>query len=265
MNVHEEIINLVAQASKTTGVEVMLVGAYARDYWREHFQAPGRLRTTHDVDFACQVMSWGDFAVLVECLKSTYGLAADRGSKHTLWLRDEMSIDLVPYGDIADQNGEVAWPPDFETTLCVLGYAAAKKDAATIHIGCSSIKIIRPHWLALLKLLAYTENSTRTKDLIDLYYLVDNYFDFIDEDSRLYSVGASDADLLEEDDFDSRVAGARMIVRDCVRTSLDDTRRIMAKIAVFNHHDRLALEFARVNGLGADIASRVISGLQADG
>lgn len=264
MKIQEEIITLVALAAKTTGVDVMLVGAYARDYWREHFQVPGRLRATCDVDFACQVMSWGDFFALLECLKSKYGLSADRGLKHRLWLRDEISLDLLPYGDITDQDDEVAWPPDFETTLCVLGYAAAKKDGAIVHVGGCSIKVIRPHWLALLKLLAYTENTTRTKDLIDVYYLVDNYFDFIDEDLRLYSVAASDADLLEEDDFDSRVAGTRMIVRDCAGTSSDDTRRILAKIAKFNQHDRLTLEFARINGLETDIAHRIISGLQAE-
>ena len=55
-----------------------------------------------------------------------------------------------------------------------------------------------------------------------------------------------------------------MIVRDCTRTSSDDTGRILAKIVGFNQHDRLTLEFARINGLETDIAHRIISGLQAE-
>ena len=112
MNIQQELIEIVASAAERLGIDIMLIGAFARDYWSGKFDLQGNTRTTYDVDFSCQVVAWDEFEKLFELLKSGYGLQPDAKKNHSLWLRDEISLDLVPCGGIADSSGMISWPPD---------------------------------------------------------------------------------------------------------------------------------------------------------
>ena len=129
----------------------------------------------------------------------------------------------------------ISWPPDYETSLCVRGYDVAKQDAAIVVFGKHPVKIIKPHWLALLKLQSFVENpDERDRDLQDLYFLVRNYFDCIDQESRLYASDGIDHDLLEADNFDFELAGVTLICRDCRRFDSETTDKIIAFIRAFD-------------------------------
>ena len=77
MNIQQELIEIVAAAAERLGIDIMLIGAFARDYWSRKFNLQGNTRTTFDVDFACQVVAWDEFEELFELLKSEYGLLPD--------------------------------------------------------------------------------------------------------------------------------------------------------------------------------------------
>ena len=94
MNIQQELIEIVASAAKQLGIDIMLIGAFARDYWSGKFSLQGNTRTTYDVDFSCQVVAWDEFEKLFDLLKSEYGLLPDAKKNHSLWLRDEISLDL---------------------------------------------------------------------------------------------------------------------------------------------------------------------------
>ena len=51
MNVQQELIEIVASAAKQLGIDIMLIGAFARDYWSGKFSLKGNTRTTYDVEF----------------------------------------------------------------------------------------------------------------------------------------------------------------------------------------------------------------------
>ena len=82
MNVQQELIEIVASAAKQLGIDIMLIGAFARDYWSGKFSLQGNTRTTYDVDFSCQVVAWDEFEKLFELLKSEYGLLPDAKKNH---------------------------------------------------------------------------------------------------------------------------------------------------------------------------------------
>ena len=68
MNVQDELISSVVRAANELGIDTMLIGAWARDYWAEHFEMQGNIRTTSDIDFACQIAVWDDFDKLLRHL-----------------------------------------------------------------------------------------------------------------------------------------------------------------------------------------------------
>jgi predicted nucleotidyltransferase len=245
----EEILAIVANAVQSLHGRLMLVGAYSRDYWMQALKVHGAARMTLDVDLACRVSTWTEFQRIMDSLKTEQKLRQDARLKHRLWLRDEIYVDLIPFGGIEDANGEYAWPPDFDVKLNVQGYQLAYEDAVEVNIGGSVLKVIRPCWLAMLKLKSYIDNPSRTKDLIDVFFIIDHYLDFIDEEKRLYGQNATDADVFSIEPFDVRIAGAVLIVRDCYIYGGDTLRSIQADIRKFNVNDRLSLVFSRVNSL----------------
>ena len=259
MNNAEEMLRIIHDAAASLNIDIMLIGAYSRDYWRDHFKIKAPVRTTEDVDFACQVVAWKEYQQLLDVLVEQYGFTRDNKKRHTLWLREELAVDLIPIGGIVDFNGNILWPPEFETSLCVLGYEAAKDDSEKVMLGSRELKVIKPYWLALLKLQAYIGDTSRQKDLIDFHFLVDHYFDFINEDERLYGNNAIDADVLKADNFDTRIAAAILIARDCLRSSQDVTTIIMRKLGVFNQaHTLTAVLVAAIPNLPENIAEQIL-------
>lgn len=147
MNAAEEILAIIADTVNKLDGQLMLVGAYARDYWIKERGVVGNARMTMDVDLACRVFSWEEYNRIVDGLKREGGLRQDASIRHRLWLRDEIYADFVPFGGIEDGNGDFAWPPDFDVSLNVLGYRLAYEDAATMTIGAAGLKVISPCWL----------------------------------------------------------------------------------------------------------------------
>lgn len=261
MDISHELITIIIDATAALNIDIMLIGAFSRDYWRERFQITSPVRTTEDIDFACQVMAWNEYQRLFDNLKNQFNLREDKNKHHTLWLRDEIAVDLLPFGGIADENGDISWPPEFLTTLSVLGYDAAKNDAEIIHIEGKPLKVIKPYWLAILKLQAYAGDTSRDKDLIDFYFLIDHYLECIDESFRLYDTDASDADILDMDDFDTRVAAAILIKRDCLHSNADIATKIMNNLIEFNSKEELTIALSVAVKIPADLAQRILSNM----
>lgn len=258
MNAAEEILAIITDTVNKLDGQLMLVGAYARDYWIKERRVIGNARVTMDVDLACRVFSWEEYNRIVDGLKREGGLRQDAKIRHRLWLRDEIYADFVPFGGIEDENGDFAWPPDFDVSLNVLGYRLAYEDAETMTIGTASMKVISPCWLAMLKLKAYTDTPERTKDLVDVYFIIDHYLDFIDEDKRLYGPDATDADVFSIEPFDTRVAGATLIIRDCNVHGGETLRDIQAALRAFDANEAMSIVFARVNSLTQEVARQLL-------
>ena len=258
----ERIVSVVFGTAEQLGIRLMLVGAAARDFWLKQFDVRANVRTTHDVDLACLVSEWSEYDRLISTLSGKGGLLPDpRGIRHRLWLADEISVDIVPFGGIEDEHGEFAWPPEFDRTLNVLGFTAAFDDAMQAVIGEATLRVIRPYWLAFLKMNAYTDNQERTKDLKDIYFLADNYIDLIDADSLLYAPDAPDADILSADDFDVRTGGARLIARHCRRSCLAAAAALQNNVRMFNAKGSMTDIFAIQNGISTELAQSILDAL----
>lgn len=68
MNAAEEILAIIADTVNKLDGQLMLVGAYARDYWIKERGVIGNARVTMDVDLACRVFSWKEYNRIVDAL-----------------------------------------------------------------------------------------------------------------------------------------------------------------------------------------------------
>ena len=259
----EKIIGIVFQAAEELGLPLMLVGAACRDFWLKRFEVRVNVRATVDVDLACWVSSWDDYQALQRSLVQKYRLRRDLRRTHRLWLAEEISVDIVPFGGIESDEGEIAWPPDFDRTLNVLGFQAAYRDALDAEVELGTIRVIRPHWLAFLKMNAFVDNQERTKDLTDLYVLADNYIDLIDTDRLLYAPNAPDGDILTLEGFDVRIGGAMLIARNCCRSDLRAARALQDNVRKFNVNGVLTNAFCASNGIPLEMAEAIVDSLLA--
>ena len=101
----ERIVSAVFGTAEKLGIRLMLVGAAARDFWLACFDVRANVRTTHDVDLACLVAEWDGYDRLISTLTAEGGLLPDpRGVRHRLWLADEISVDIVPFGGVGDAD-----------------------------------------------------------------------------------------------------------------------------------------------------------------
>ena len=255
----EKIVSAVSRTADRLGIRLMLVGAAARDFWLARFNVRANVRTTRDVDLACLVAAWDGDDRLLLTLTAEGGLRPDPyGVRHRLWLGDEIYVDIVPFGGVEDEHGEFAWPPAFEKTVNVLGFTSAFNDAMEAVIGEARIRVIRPCWLAFLKMNAYMDNPERTKDLKDLYFWADNYIDLMDADRLLYAPDAPEADIFSAENFDVRIGGARLIARHCRRSGPRATAALQENVRRFNAKGAMTDMFAIQNNIPTDLAQWIL-------
>ena len=132
-------------------------------------------------------------------------------------------IDIVPFGDISDENKTVKWPPEHEIILSTLGFDEAYKFSVLFKLSSDPLLEVRVSTipgLAIMKLISWDEKyPDRTKDAEDLLFIMEKYVDVIDQND-LYD---KEATLLKEEGFDNQIACIRLLGRDMAKTSNTDT------------------------------------------
>ena len=203
-----EPLEVIDAAMHAVGVEYFLVGAAARDLLLTHVHNQPSFRATMDVDAAACVASWDQYEAVVAELVGTHGFARALKREHRLH-RGALTIDIIPFGGVAEQ-GRIAWPSG-TATMSVIGFDAAFGAAVGIAVdGGRDIPVASLPGIGLLKLIAWGESPyTRQQDPVDLCIILHAY-----EEISREALFESHPDLLANDDFDTRIAAARIYGRD---------------------------------------------------
>ena len=214
VNIYREVLGVAGQLQ----LEVLVVGAMARDLVLVHGFGARLERGTRDVDFAVQIKDWQSFQELTEGLIEKGFTKADKLA-HRFYLKDDdgirWEIDIVPFGDLADENGCIKWPPDESIELSVLGFDEAFENSLIVQLGDGdnqfSIQVAAPASMAFLKLISWLERdpSIRTKDAKDIQYLMRTYSKIQVVFDRMYDEGD-----MEAQEWDERRASASILGRD---------------------------------------------------
>ena len=208
--------------SSDLGIPFFVVGATARDMvlWYGFGIRPGR--ATHDIDIGVSVSSWEQYDQLRNALTRT-GHFQPEGDMQRMSFEGRFKVDVLPFGQIVDENKKISWRPHGDAELNLLGFDEAYDNAISVRISSDpivEIKIASAVGLVLLKIFAWDDRRPRSKDAIDLGILMRSYMQ-IGNEMRLFE---EHDDLLNSDNFDYDVAGAHILGRDLAQICEAETR-----------------------------------------
>lgn len=227
-----ELYACIDGAAKQVDAPFLIVGAMARDLVMVHGFGAKLERGTRDVDFAVDVATWEAFsrlsAVLVEL-----GFKSDTAQPHKLHFVDSESspweIDMVPFGQLADPEHAIHWPPDQAFTMSVLGFDEARQHALRVCISNNlriEVPVASPAGIALLKLIAWLdrEPDRRAKDAVDLDYLMRTYVAIPAVENAVFETG-----IMEACDWDQDLASAMQLGCDAGAIASSESRKLIER------------------------------------
>lgn len=223
-----DLLRTVDSVAASLGIPFFVVGATARDIvmWYGHGVRPSR--ATRDIDLGFSVSNWEQFEELKKALIST-GDFEQITQKTRMVFKKSTKVDLLPFGEIVDANVKIAWPPDGDTELNLLGFDEAFDTAITVRVSDDpslEVKIASAAGLVLLKIFAWDDRKPGNKDAIDLGILIRSYMQ-IGNGGRIYD---EHDDLLKAEPFDYEVAGSHLLGRDLAAICQEETRKKIVQI-----------------------------------
>lgn len=221
LSLHGEVAADVVSALDAMGIPGIVVGAFARDLHLHYGAGIPVQRGTQDIDFAFAVRRWDEFDALRKRLLDSGAFRIVAGKQHRLRHRNEIAVDLVPFGAIETNDRKIAWPPTSDAVMDVFGFQESVATAEQALLpGTVNISIVCLSALALLKIVAWQDRHLRFpgKDAADLMLISRNYLSAGSNSERLWNEFREWTDAL---DFDYEHAGARMLGHD-IRRLVDD-------------------------------------------
>lgn len=213
------------------GIQVLVVGAMARDVVLVHGFGAKMERGTRDVDFGINVATWEDFQTLRQELLQI-GFRENPGIQHRFERNDSdgspWEIDIIPFGEIASAKKErnnLATKCKFRHS--VAGFEEVHLYAIAVQISESPdtvISVASPAGIVLLKLVAWLERDRdkKPKDAEDINYIISSYSKIPEISEALYEDGHMEA--LE---WDENLASARKIAFDCAKIASQETALLL--------------------------------------
>lgn len=166
-------------------IKFFIIGATARDIILElNDEQAGR--ATRDLDIAIAIEDWNKYAEIDNDLVQLPNFSKDTHQKQRFIYCDTYEIDLVPYGQIMEQDDKIYWPPDQDTAMNVLGFKEAEKHILKVNIDDQyEVDVVNLTSIFLLKLVAWTDrNNISSKDADDMGFILTNYLS-INEDRAI--------------------------------------------------------------------------------
>jgi len=203
----------IAKIAALEDISFFLVGATARDLILAKGHNIRPFRATLDIDIGVRVPDWSQYKKLKEGLVGT-GEFKETKEYQRLIFRDSLNIDLIPFGPIADEMGNIKWPPDEEIVMHIIGFEEAYTNSQSLRLRDEpilEIDIVTLVGLAVMKIVSWNDGyPNRRKDASDLALIMGNYTDTGNAE-RIFD---EHPDLLESEDFNYVNAGARLLGRD---------------------------------------------------
>jgi predicted nucleotidyltransferase len=198
-------------------VDFYVVGAAARDYHLSAKKETAALRKTNDIDLAIMLNDAGQFNQIKDALIESGNFTADPSEHIKLYYKKGLEVDLIPFGKIESANGFIFLQPPNMFTLNMPGFKEIYPFVEEVSFDDGlSVKICTVEGIVILKLIAYRDRPSRTKDIADIEHIIAVYFELSEENiyeehfdvMNIYSVENSDYLQL----VSARVIGRKMQV-----------------------------------------------------
>ena len=223
------ILREIEEVSKKMNCPFFVVGATARDIILEHqFDIQSR-RATIDIDIGVLMAGWDQFNKLKNELIHSTKFSPSK-QKQRLVYNDNFSVDIIPFGAIADESGSITWPPDHDVRMSITGFQESYQHSIPIKLSSNPeliVNVVSLAGLALLKFISWDDNpERRSRDSSDLLLIMRNYLDAGNLD-RLFDEAI---DIVEDDSYDYDLVSARFLGRDIVKISSPATKDKLIEI-----------------------------------
>jgi predicted nucleotidyltransferase len=204
LRLQKELDQLIAALERGFGhfgIDFYLVGAVSRNVWMSGIHNLSPRRTTNDIDFAVLINDKGIFEAIKEYLVTIEGFSPYNGNSFVLIWKDGTQVDLLPFGDIEDQDRRVTIQGKGYTSIYVDGFREVYEEGLPeITVGESNtFKVCTLAGIIVLKLIAWDDRpEVRRDDILDISDILHHFFamndDMIwDEHNDLFT---EDPDLL---------------------------------------------------------------------
>lgn len=236
-----ETLRSIKAIADNLKIPVLLVGATARDLILQYgYEIQGRF--TRDIDFGVAVHSWEEYGKLKAKLVEEKFTLDSKIEHRFIEISTKTPIDFVPFGGIESPRGKITLQN--ENTMTTSGFIEAFDSALNVKLADDfTIKVVSPVGLVLLKLTAWLDRQLN-KDTEDFWLVTKNYL-YLGNEEKLYT----DMDLLNDDNFDFVMAGARILGRDLKLLFNEQTEKII--LSIFDDQkklQKLAIEIYRKEG-----------------
>ena len=225
------VLRVINDVAKELNINFFVVGAFARDVIFEHIHRISAPRMTEDIDIGIEVESWKEYKHLTDTLIE-HGHFSPTNLPHRFSASSFSTfIDIVPYGEISDENKRISWPPNHNIIMSLLGFEEAYRSALNVRLSNEQpVDILIPSVpaLALLKIISWDDAyPERERDAFDLLFILEKYNSIDDIQNKLYETHVP---LLTEEEFDLKLASVRLLGREIAQLSSTETVRTVETI-----------------------------------
>ncbi|HLO84802.1 MAG TPA: nucleotidyl transferase AbiEii/AbiGii toxin family protein [Nostocaceae cyanobacterium] len=165
-------INDVKLIINSLKLSMLLIGAQSRILiFDNQYQIDGRATTDYDV--VVKLDSWEKYNILVS--QMTEGEEAkfkkSRIIHKFIHIETNLEVDIVPFGEISNENQEIVWPDGNQ--MSILGLEEAFENSQITKIDNIEIRVPTLPSFVALKLLSWNERKAN-KDLSDIVLVLQN-------------------------------------------------------------------------------------------
>ncbi|HEX7037302.1 MAG TPA: hypothetical protein VF210_16140 [Pseudomonadales bacterium] len=238
----------VADVAREFDIEYLVVGASGRDLILRHAYGMEVQRATNDYDFAFEVADLATYEALRSRLISN-GFQPHRQSQRLVSPRG-VDVDLVPFGDLADDAGNITLPPEHDHKMSVLGFPEALASAQIVRMSRDpllDVPVVSLPGLLLLKLIAWGDRprSKRAKDAQDFRYVIESFIKIPHDVSGIWE----ESHYLDRFEGDIDQVAAAVLGRQTRQIADDRSARVVTEL----------LTGAQLHAFAADMDARLAS------
>jgi len=222
-----ELLRILASFFQSRKIDFYIVGAVARDIVMGMINNKRARRKTDDLDIAIMIRDWNAFEEVNSALCNLPEFTKSSTQKQRFHYKNHLILDIIPFGEIARDDGTIHWPPDETPIMSVAGFVEMAKRALFVTVDNEfTIGVASLPGIFILKLVAWQDRCGETnKDAQDLALLINEYFEI-----NFTRIVEGHPDIFEAHDFTTFTAGAVILGRD-VRTILSENDELLNELA----------------------------------
>lgn len=179
----EEMFSALEQCFKLYGIDFYIVGAIAKNIWMDKIHKVTLSRATKDFDMAILVPNKEVFENLKQHIIKEYPFVVSQSNAFSLIWKEKYVVDLLPFGDIENEEAKVIINGSGFTSINVPGfYEIYLNDLQSIQLENTTVfKITSLIGIVILKLFAWNDRpESRGKDITDIGDVLHHYFEMHD-------------------------------------------------------------------------------------